>query len=383
MTDVNLTIKFSNADKYEVTGNLADTVLEFKEKIASKVSVPVPQQRLIHKGKVLKDELQLETYNIQSGDTIYLVKGITTTSTSTSSTTSAMNTAPPASTNTTAPPTAPANTNPMFNPAGFGGFNPGMMPPMGGMGMGGGMPNMQNMQEQLMRNPEMMQQILNSPMMDNLLNNPELMQNMMLNNPQLQSMLNANPHIRQILSDPAIIRQTMETMRNPNAMQEMMRSQDLQMSRLENLPGGFNMLRQLYEEVQEPMMEAANSMQQQQQPSSSSPANTSSTPSSSTAPNTSALPNPWSSGGGSRPNPAMPTAGAGLGAGFNPYAGFGGAGMPGMGGMGGMGGMPGLGGMPNPAAMSAMMSNPQFQQMYQQMLNDPNMIQQVSSKLVS
>lgn len=50
-------------------------------------------------------------------------------------------------------------------------------------------------------------------------------------------MFNANPHVRQILSDPSIMRQTMETLRNPNALQEAMRSQDLQMSRIENLPG--------------------------------------------------------------------------------------------------------------------------------------------------
>ena len=41
----------------------------------------------------------------------------------------------------------------------------------------------------------------------------------------------------------------MEMMRNPNAMQQAMRSQDLAMSQIENLPGGFNALRRMYEEV--------------------------------------------------------------------------------------------------------------------------------------
>jgi ubiquilin len=36
-----------------------------------------------------------------------------------------------------------------------------------------------------------------------------------------------------------------------------MRSQDLQMSQLENLPGGFNALQRMFEDVQEPMLEAA------------------------------------------------------------------------------------------------------------------------------
>ena len=50
-------------------------------------------------------------------------------------------------------------------------------------------------------------------------------------------------------SHTQMLRQTMEMMRNPNAMQQAMRSQDLAMSQIENLPGGFNALRRMYEEV--------------------------------------------------------------------------------------------------------------------------------------
>ena len=41
-------------------------------------------------------------------------------------------------------------------------------------------------------------------------------------------------------------------MRNPAAMDQAMRSQDLAMSQIENLPGGFNALRRMYEDVQAP-----------------------------------------------------------------------------------------------------------------------------------
>lgn len=44
--------------------------------------------------------------------------------------------------------------------------------------------------------------------------------------------------------------QAMEYMQNPNAMREMMRSQDLAMSQIENHPEGFNALRRMYEDVQ-------------------------------------------------------------------------------------------------------------------------------------
>ena len=87
------------------------------------------------------------------------------------------------------------------------------------------------------------------------------------------------------------MRQSLQMMSNPNAMQEAMRHQDMALSRLENHPEGFTALRRMYEDVQEPLMEATqNAMrnpntQQQQQPQTN--------PWSSNAPTTSALPNPW------------------------------------------------------------------------------------------
>ena len=161
----------------------------------------------------------------------------------------------------------------------------------------------------------------------------------------------------------------MEMMRNPAAMQQAMRNQDLQMSQIENMPGGFNALRRMYEEVQEPMMESAANAANR--PTSTSTTSSYATPSSSSAPNSSALPNPWGApatapGGGV---PGMSPFGMGAPPAFNPY-----------GGMGGMGGMPP--GM-DPAQMAAMMDNPMMQQMMQQMMNDPAFIQQVNTAIIN
>lgn len=155
----------------------------------------------------------------------------------------------------------------------------------------------------------------------------------------------------------------MEMMRNPAAMQQAMRSQDLAMSQLENHPEGFNALRRMFEDVQEPLMEAtrdaaaASGSTQSQTQQQTNPWATG-------EPNTSALPNPWG------PPPARgAAAGAGVGgAGANSFAGMMG-GMPG--GMGGMGLPPG---MNDPTQIAAMMQNP----MVQQMLRDPQMIQQMA-----
>ncbi|KAI3460445.1 hypothetical protein Pfo_017108 [Paulownia fortunei] len=49
-------------------------VSAFKEKIASQIGVPVGQQRLIFRGKVLKDDHLLSEYNVENGDTLHLVE---------------------------------------------------------------------------------------------------------------------------------------------------------------------------------------------------------------------------------------------------------------------------------------------------------------------
>jgi hypothetical protein len=171
-------------------------------------------------------------------------------------------------------------------------------------------------------------------------------------------------------------------MRNPNAMREAMRSQDLQMSQLENIPGGFNAMRRMFEEVQEPMMEASQNMANAAAGANSgnTASSTSAAGTGSAAPTNTALPNPWGGGGGgaaaSSNAAANPFAAMGAG-GFNPYSGMGGGAANPFAGMGGMGGMGGVGGMGDPNQAMAMMQDPMMRQMMQQMLADPRALDQV------
>lgn len=131
----------------------------------------------------------------------------------------------------------------------------------------------------------------------------------------------------------------MEMMRNPNALREAQRSQDLQMAQLENLPGGFNALQRMFEQVQEPMMEAAQSMNNPANSGASS-SGTGSASADPVNPTNTALPNPW----GGSPAAGAPAAGQGApGAANNPFAammgGMGAGGFNPYAGMGGMGGM--------------------------------------------
>ncbi|XP_006887755.1 PREDICTED: ubiquilin-1-like [Elephantulus edwardii] len=76
-------------------------------------------------------------------------------------------------------------------------------------------------------------------------------------NPQMQQLIQRNPEISHMLNNPDIMRQTLELARNPAMMQEMMRNQDRALSNLESISGGYNALRCMYTDIQEPVVSAA------------------------------------------------------------------------------------------------------------------------------
>merc|ERR1719326_1796714 len=102
----------------------------------------------------------------------------------------------------------------------------------------------------------MMQNIMQDPMVQSIMNNPDFLRTMMDTNPQMRQLMDTNPELRHMLDDPELMRRSMEMMRDPNAMRNAMRNNDLAMSQIENIPGGFSALRRMYEDVQEPMMDA-------------------------------------------------------------------------------------------------------------------------------
>ena len=282
------------------------------------------------------------------------------------------------------------------SPTGVGAGGIGGGSPAGGFGGMGGMMGMggdpASMQQQMMQNPEAMRAMLNSPMVQQMLDNPEVLRGIIQSNPQLQAIIEQNPEFGHVLNDPAMLRQSLEMARSPSLMREMTRNTDRAMSNIESHPEGFNMLRRMYTNVQEPLMEAATRGGGLGSDSNAignrAPAVDPSNPfaelfATPVAPSGGAsgtTPNPWAP---SQPatSPLAPSGGgggAGLGAGLGGFGGRGGigGGFPGMGGMGGMGGMEEM--MNNPAMMEQMtqaMQNP----MMQQMLQDPAFFDQVIS----
>merc|ERR1712157_513019 len=130
------------------------------------------------------------------------------------------------------------------------------------------------------------------------MSNPDIIRSIMESNPEMRQVMDSNPQLRHILDDPEMMRRSVEMMRDPSAMQNMMRNQDLAMSQIENLPGGFSALRRMYEDIQEPMMDAmAGAGTPSADSTSTNTSNRSSAPGG-------AMPNPWSTAPSTSSNPA-------------------------------------------------------------------------------
>ncbi|CAI9275771.1 unnamed protein product [Lactuca saligna] len=341
--EIALNIRCSNGNKFSVRASLGSTVVDFKDLLAQNCDVPANQQRLIYKGRILKDDQTLDSYGLQADHTIHMVRGSAP----------APADAPPAIGNPNTPSLGsqggvpneglglggPGSGAPLFPGLGFGG--------LGGSGapFGSGLPEFEQVQQQLTQNPNMMRDMMNMPAVQNILNNPEIMRGMIMSNPQMREIIDRNPELAHILNDPAILRQTLEAARNPELMREMMRNTDRAMSNIESSPEGFNMLRPLLGN-QGPAVNVNNNNNN----------NPETTPGSA-APNSNPLPNPWGApSGGVQPTRA-----------------------PNVSGLGGLG-LPGAdrtGGMPD---MSQLLQNPAVSQMMQSLLSNPQYMEQIVSQ---
>ncbi|XP_047460387.1 ubiquilin-4-like isoform X2 [Mugil cephalus] len=264
-TIIKVTVK-TPKDKEEIAIAEDASVTQFKEEISRRFKAKQDQLVLIFAGKILKDGDSLSQHGIKDGLTVHLViktahkagdGGSTSASSSTSTqagsaSTSSPSTNPPSTTGSTGSAPPPTQTPNILT--GFGD-----LAGLAGLGMGSSnfMELQQQMQRQLMSNPEMLSQIMENPLVQNMMSNPDLMRQMIMANPQMQQLMERNPEISHMLNNPELMRQTMELARNPAMMQEMMRNQDRALSNLESIPGGYNALRRMYTDIQEPMFSAA------------------------------------------------------------------------------------------------------------------------------
>ncbi|KAB2045960.1 hypothetical protein ES319_D01G199800v1 [Gossypium barbadense] len=382
-------IRCSNGSKFTVRTSLESTVGVFKSLLAQNCDVPADQQRLIYKGRVLKDDQTLQSYGLQADHTIHMVRSFTPSS----------SIPPPAATTNTATPNSTpgvtlgvgSNEGAGLGASSFPGLN--ALGGNGGLGLfGSGLPEFEQVQQQLTQNPNMMSELMNTPAIQSLMNNPELMRSLIVSNPQMREIIDQNPELGHILNDPSILQQTLEAARNPELMREMMRNTDRAMSNIESSPEGFNMLRRMYENVQEPFMNATTMAGNNGNSPSSNPfaallsnlgdsqarslpnntsTNGSETTHGQTSPNTNPLPNPWGNtvgGGGAQTNATARS---------NPA---GDARAPGLGGLGGLGlpdVPPMMNGMPDASQLTQLLQNPALSQMMQSIVSNPQYMNQI------
>ncbi|OMO92019.1 hypothetical protein COLO4_17934 [Corchorus olitorius] len=389
---VTINIRCSNGTKFTVRSSLESTVGSFKALLAQNCDIPADQQRLIYKGRILKDDQTLQSYDkifllnylmitkplhcldpyegLQADHTVHMVRGFAPSS----------STPPAATTNVGTPNTTPGVTRGVGSndAAGLGAsLFPGLNPLGGGAGGGGGggggfglfgagLPEFEQVQQQLTQNPNMMREIMNTPAIQSLMNNPELMRSLIMSNPQMREIIDRNPELGHILNDPSILRQTLEAARNPELMREMMRNTDRAMSNIESSPEGFNMLRRMYENVQEPFLNATTMG-----------GNTGNAPGSN--PFAALLGNQGGSQARDSPNNSTTTGGTQTNttARSNPA---GDARTPGLGGLAGLGfpDMPSmLNGMPDASQLTQLLQNPAVSQMMQSVATNPQYMNQI------
>lgn len=270
-------------------------------------------------------------------------------------------------------------------------------PPLQGCGnneghrVGVGLPESQQSHLQVTRNPNLLREVMNMPAAQSLMNNPDLMRNMIMSNPQMREIIDRNPSLAHILNDSGTLRQTLEAARNPELMREMMRNTDRAMSNIESSPEGFNMLRRMYETVQEPFLNAATLGADVSNDMASSPftallgghgsgseqnqnLNSNGTVLNSTnmqAPNTAPLPNPWDPSQNRASASRQTNAAARLNINSSRLGGFTGSGLADSEAFGG--GM----GTGDSSGMQHLLQNPAISQMMQGLLSNPEFINQI------
>lgn len=291
---IKVTVK-TPKDKEDFSVTDTCTIQQLKEEISQRFKAHPDQLILIFAGKILKDPDSLAQCGVRDGLTVHLVIKMQRRTMGTEC--PAASVPAPASSPGSFPQSSsiyPADMPPTFSLGVLTGLN--------GLGLtSSSFPDQpSSLMWQHVSMPEFVAQIIDDPFIQGLLSNTGLMRQLVLDNPHMQQLIQHNPEIGHILNNPEIMRQTLEFLRNPAMMQEMMRSQDRALSNLESIPGGYNVLRTMYTDIMDPML---NAVQEQFGGNPFATATTVNATSSSNQPsrteNCDPLPNPWASTYGS------------------------------------------------------------------------------------
>ncbi|NWU87723.1 UBQL1 protein, partial [Onychorhynchus coronatus] len=259
---IKITVK-TPKEKEEFAVPETSSIQQFKEEISKHFKSQTDQLVLIFAGKILKDQDTLIQHGIHDGLTVHLVIKMQNRSQDhldqQTHTTGSIATTSISSSNTSTPTSTNINS---FALGGLGGLTG-----LSSLGLNASnFSELQSqMQRQLMSNPEMMVQIMENPFVQSMLSNPDLMRQLIMANPQMQQLVQRNPEIGHMLNNPDIMRQVCR--KNSKVMtfdyvvtgnkRARIGHAYMTLSNLESIPGGYNALRRMYTDIQEPMLNAA------------------------------------------------------------------------------------------------------------------------------
>ncbi|XP_044064166.1 ubiquilin-4-like isoform X2 [Siniperca chuatsi] len=245
-----VTVKTPNG-KEEITISEDSSVAQFKQEVSKKFEAKQDQLVLIFAGKILKEGDTLNQHGIKDGLTVHLVIKTKSTSGSTSQTSASSATPQNNSSSSNATvadrtgggtsqtPTQPANAM-----SGLGDLS-------GLLGLSTRSSNFMEMQQQvqsqLMSNPQMLSQIVGNPLVQNMMSNPDLMRQMFAGNPQMQQLMEQNPDVSRMFNNPELMRQmqnpeTLSMLTNPRAMQALIQIQQGLQTLQTEVPGFMSRL---------------------------------------------------------------------------------------------------------------------------------------------
>uniref|UniRef100_A0A0N5B0P5 Ubiquilin n=1 Tax=Syphacia muris TaxID=451379 RepID=A0A0N5B0P5_9BILA len=277
-TEIQLKVK-TTTESYDIKVPEKAKIEKVKSILSEKINQPVEKLCLIFSGKILKDHETIEQHSIKDGMAIHLVVRQHPKPSGTGFSTAASNPS-----NATGNGTTPTYSLLSAAPGSFA---------------------------DLFQNPDMIRQLMNSPIMQSFMSHPEILRQVMVENPQMQQLIEGNPEIGQILNDPSLIRQTLEIVRNPTMLQEMLRNHDRAVRNLQGIPGGQAVLQRIYQDIQEPLVNSAtSSLAGNPFASLVDNSNTTSRSQRAGVENAEALPNPWGQSSGNTQSSGTATSNA-------------------------------------------------------------------------
>lgn len=208
-TQVTFKVKTSADGNHTITMSESATVLDLKTKLSGDEyeKVPTERMRLIYSGRVMKDPDTLATYKIKTGNTVHMVKSAASNAPKPSAATSSTGGMSSAASGVPTNMAAGTANNPLAGLTGaryaghMGLPSADMFGPDGGLGP----PPSEDDMARMLDDPNMQQ------MMNEALNNPQMVDMMLRSmgaqdNPQMRQMFQ-NPEFRRMLTNPEAMRQ--------------------------------------------------------------------------------------------------------------------------------------------------------------------------------